>query len=162
MNKSNMITSLKNAMRAELDSIFVYNNALANAKDVEVITFFRNMVKEERTHYNMLLDYYQTITNEDKLKAMDTTGTVNTIFTDDFNKRIASNQVLFSAVSVAVLLEKNASEFYGKAAKETNDIVLKEFFLKMESLEKEHYDMLNEIAKEAENFYHSENRFVPF
>ena len=162
MNKSNMITSLKNAMRAELDSIFVYNNALANAKDVEVITFFRNMVKEERTHYNMLLDYYQTITNEDKLKAMDTTGTVNTIFTDDFNKRIASNQVLFSAVSVAVLLEKNAFEFYGKAAKETDDIVLKEFFLKMESLEKEHYYMLNEIAKEAETFYHSENRFVPF
>ena len=162
MNNTKMMASLKNAMRAEMDSIFVYKNALASAKDKEVITFFENMIKEERTHYNMLLDYYQAMTNEDILKAIDTTGTVNTIFTDDFNKRIAANQVLFSAVSVAVLLEKNAFEFYGKAATDTDDEVLKGFFVKMESLEKEHYDMLNEIAKEAENFYHAENRFEPF
>ena len=66
MKNKEMITALKNAMRGEMDSINIYQNALANAKDEEVIRFFNNMVEEERRHYNYLLEYYQTIANEKK------------------------------------------------------------------------------------------------
>jgi len=162
MNDKETLTALKNAMRGEMDSINIYQNALANSKDAEVISFFNSMVEEEQRHYNYLLEYYKTITNEEELKIIDTKDTENMIFTDNFLMRIGSNQMLFSAISVATLLEKNAFEFYQKSADQTDDIVLKKFFEKMVIWEKQHYDDLNKIADEAEKTYWQKNRFEPF
>ena len=162
MKNKEMITALKNAMRGEMDSINIYKNALSNAKDEEVINFFNNMVEEEQRHYNYLIEYYQTITNEKKLEAIDTKDTENMIFSENFIKRIGSNQMLFSAISVATLLEKNAFEFYQKSFDQADDEVLKKFFEKMVIWEKKHYDDLINIADEAENTYWQKNRFEPF
>ena len=162
MNNKEILTALKNAMRGEMDSINIYQNALANSKDAEVISFFNIMVEEERRHYNYLLEYYRAITNEETLKIIDTTDTENMIFTDNFLMRIGSNQMLFSAISVATLLEKNAFEFYQKSADQTDDTILKKFFEKMVVWEKQHYDDLIKISKEAENTYWQKNRFEPF
>lgn len=157
-----MLSALKNAMRGEMDSISIYQNALANSKDTEVIKFFQNMVEEEQRHYNYLLEYYQSITNEEILKEINTKDTENMIFSDNFIKRIGSNQMLFSAISVATLLEKNAFEFYQSSADQADDEVLKKFFEKMVNWEKQHYDDLIKIADEAENTYWQKNRFEPF
>ncbi len=162
MNNKKMLSALKNAMRGEMDSISIYQNALVNAKDPEVIRFFNNMVEEERRHYNYLLEYYQSITNEEVLKIIDTKDTENMIFTDNFIMRIGSSQMLFSAISVATLLEKNAFEFYQRSADQADDEVLKKFFAKMVTWEKQHYDDLIKIADEAENTYWQKNRFEPF
>ncbi len=162
MKKNEMLSALKNAMRGEMDSIGVYKNALANSNDEEVIKFFNNMVEEEQRHYNYLLEYYKTITNEEELKVIDTKDTENMIFSDSFIERIGSNQMLFSAISVATLLEKNAFEFYLRSADQTDNEVLKKFFEKMVDWEKKHYDDLLKIADEAENTYWQKNRFEPF
>ena len=162
MKKNEMLSALKNAMRGEMDSIGVYQNALANSNDEEVIGFFKNMVEEEQRHYNYLLEYFQSITNEEELKAIDTKDAENMIFSDSFIKRIGSNQMLFSAISVATLLEKNAFEFYQRSAEQADDEVLKKFFEKMVIWEKQHYDDLIIIADEAENTYWQKNRFEPF
>ena len=63
--------------KGEMDSIGVYQNALANSKDTEVINFFINMVEEEQRHYNYLLEYYKSINNEETLKTIDTKDTEN-------------------------------------------------------------------------------------
>ena len=84
------------------------------------------------------------------------------IFSDNFIQRIGSNQMLFSAISVATLLEKNAFEFYQRSADQTDDKVLKKFFEKMVTWEKQHYDDLLKIVDEAENTYWQKNRFEPF
>jgi len=162
MKNIEMLSALKNAMRGEMDSISIYQNALANSKDTEVIKFFQNMVEEEQRHYNYLLEYYQSITNEEILKEINTKNTENMIFSDNFIKRIGSNQMLFSAISVATLLEKNAFEFYQRSVDQTDDEVLKKFFEKMVNWEKQHYDDLIKIADEAENTYWQKNRFEPF
>jgi len=162
MKNIEMLSALKNAMRGEMDSISIYQNALANSKDTEVIKFFQNMVEEEQRHYNYLLEYYQSITNEEILKEINTKNTENMIFSDNFIKRIGSNQMLFSAISVATLLEKNAFEFYQRSVDQADDEVLKKFFEKMVNWEKQHYDDLIKIADEAENTYWQKNRFEPF
>ena len=162
MENKEMLAALKNAMRGEMDSIGVYRNALANSKDTEVINFFNNMVEEEQRHYNYLLEYYKSINNEEELKVIDTKDTENMIFSESFIERIGSNQMLFSAISVATLLEKNAFEFYQRSADQTDNEVLKEFFKKMVIWEKQHYDDLIKIADEAENTYWQKNRFEPF
>jgi len=157
-----MLIALKNAMRGEKDSINVYQNALGNSKDTEVINFFQYMIEEEQRHFNYLLEYYQSITNEEILKIIVTKDTENMIFSDNFIKRIGSNQMLFSAISVATLLERNAFEFYQKSAEQSDDEVLKKFFEKMSNWEKQHYDDLIEIADEAESTYWQKNNFEPF
>ena len=50
MKKNEILSDLKNAMRGELDSINIYQNALANSNDEEVKRFFNNMVEEEQRH----------------------------------------------------------------------------------------------------------------
>ena len=162
MKKNEMISALKNAMRGELDSIGVYQNALSNSTNAEVQNFFRNMIEEEQRHYNYLLEYYKSISKEEEIPELDLKETTNYIFSDSFKQRIGSNQILFSAISVATLLEKNAFEYYQKAAKQTDDRILKEFFEKMTNLEKQHYDDLIEIAEDAEITYWQQNRFEPF
>jgi len=162
MEKNEMLSALKNAMRGEMDSIGVYKNALANSKDEEVKRFFKNLVEEEQRHYNYLLEYYQFITNEEEIRVIDTKDAENMIFSDNFINRIGSTQILFSAISVATLLEKNTFEFYQRSADQTDDKVLKNFFEKMVVWEKKHYDDLLKIADEAENTYWQKNRFEPF
>ncbi len=162
MENKEILAALKNAMRGEMDSINIYQSALANSKDTEVINFFNNMVEEEQRHYNYLLEYYKSINNEETLKAIDTKDAENMIFSENFIERIGSNQMLFSAISVATLLEKNAFEFYQRSADQADNEVLKKFFEKMVTWEKQHYDDLLKIADEAENTYWQKNRFEPF
>ncbi len=162
MENKEILAALKNAMRGEMDSINIYQSALANSKDTEVINFFNNMVEEEQRHYNYLLEYYKSINNEETLKAIDTKDAENMIFSENFIERIGSNQMLFSAISVATLLEKNAFEFYQRSADQADNEVLKKFFEKMVTWEKQHYDNLIIIADEAENTYWQKNRFEPF
>jgi rubrerythrin len=162
MKNEKMLTALKDAMRGEMDSITVYQNALNNSTDSEVESFFELRINEEKQHYNYLLALYQAITNYQKLQPVKMDDTANMIFSNDFAKRIGENHLLFSAISVATLLEKNAFEFYRKAAEDTDDEVLKSFFKKMANWEMSHYDELLEISESAQTECWQENRFEPF
>ncbi|MDP8269468.1 MAG: ferritin family protein [Candidatus Tenebribacter davisii] len=157
-----LLAAIKDAMRGEMDSINIYKHALANTNDEEVKAFFENRVKEEKEHYNYLVDHYSSLTNDKALKKIEFTEGENLIFSENFKRRIGESQILFSAISVATMLEKNAFEFYGRAAEKTKDIQMKEFFNKMATWEKQHYDDLLEIAEESEQYYWQQNRFEPF
>ncbi len=158
----NILTAIKDAMRGEMDSISVYQNALNSTQDNEVKDFFENRVKEEQSHYNYLVDYYRSITDDTELKKIEFTEGENLIFSENFNQRIGESQILFSAISVATLLEKNAFNFYQKASENTDNEILKEFFSKMATWEKQHYDDLLRISEESEKYYWQQNRFEPF
>ena len=95
----NILKAIKNAMRGEMDSISVYQNALNSSQDNEVRDFFKNMVKEEQSHYNYLVEYYGSLTNDGELKKIDFTGGENLIFSENFQQRIGESQILFSAIS---------------------------------------------------------------
>jgi len=157
-----ILTALKDAMRGEMDSISVYQNALNSTQENEVRDFFKSMVKEEQNHYNYLVEYYKSLTDDVELKKIDFTQGKNLIFSESFKQRIGESQILFSAISVATLLEKNAFNFYQKAAENTNIKLLKEFFSKMATWEKQHYDDLLKISEESEKYYWQQNRFEPF
>ncbi len=162
MKSKQMLSALKNSMRGELESIYVYQNAMNRSQDEEVKKFFKNRTEEEKGHYNYLLKYYQSITNEEILKAIETNGSKNFIFSDNFKERIGSDQILFSAISVAILLEKDSFEYYQKCSDDADDKILKDFFQQMANWEKEHYDDLMEISAAAEKIFWQRNRFEPF
>lgn len=162
MDRKKILTALKNAMKGELDSVAVYQNAKNNSDNVEVINFFENRASEEKKHYNYLIALYQAVNNFEELKPVEMGEAENFIFSERFKQEIGKNNLLFSAISVATLLEKNAFDFYQKEASESDNQVLKSFFEKMSTWEKHHYDVLLEIAEEAKETFWQENKFEPF
>ncbi|MCK9558366.1 MAG: ferritin family protein [Candidatus Cloacimonetes bacterium] len=164
---AHLIDSIKKAMQGEMDSINLYQNAAEKSREQEVKEFFLSRREEERWHFNYLLDYYQQLSSN--ILASDVSNIlakVNlggpSIFSDSFIRRIGEDQALFSAISTALLLEKDAIDHYHKCAEETVIEALKSFFTMMSKWEMKHYEELVAIQKDAERYYWELNRFEPF
>lgn len=167
MKKDYLLKALKDAMKAELDSIFLYQKAMENAEDEEIINFFRERVEEEKRHYNYLLIFHKDIEGDrnivdltDEIKRI--SDSQKEIISDDFIRRIGQKPELFSAISTAVLLEKNSFEFYKKTAENVDIEELKSFFNQMAHWETQHYIDVLHIQNEAERHYWQLNKFEPF
>lgn len=160
------LTALRGGIKGELDSITVYRNALENNDDAEVRSFLENRIEEEKRHYNQLVAYMNEINDGKPLSPFKgeegPEDVTSPIITKEFATRIAKKQILFSALSTAALLEKNAMEYYRKCAEETDAVPLKSLFTYLSHWESKHYDDLLTIQKEAEEEYWRVNRFEPF
>jgi len=164
--KEQLINSIKKAMQGEMDSVNLYQNAADKSSDHEVKSFFMQRREEERRHYNYLLDYYQQLSSdiqpEDISDKLTRENLEKSIFSESFIRRIGEDQALFSAISTALLLEKDAIDHYRKCEQETDILTLKSFFAMMSKWEMKHYEELVDIQKEAERFYWEANSFEPF
>jgi len=164
--KEQLLSSLKKAMQGEMDSVTLYQNAANHSSDQEVKEFFHSRREEERLHYNYLLQYYQEISND--LQPSDLSDSIGNdwnkhpMISAAFLKRIGEDQVLFSAISTALLLEKDAIEHYRNSMNETDNLTLKSFYELMIRWESKHYDDLLTVQKEAEQYYWQKNQFEPF
>lgn len=166
INKDEILALLKKAMQGEMDSITLYQNAADHTDNEEVKSFFYERRDEEKQHYNYLLKYHKQLSEGDELADFtadyEALGERHPIISDDFVRRIGEDQYLFSAISTALLLEKNAIDHYRESAQEAKSERLSKFFSFMESWEKRHYDDLVEVQKQAERYYWDMNKFEPF
>ncbi len=164
--KEQLIGSLKKAMQGEMDSVTLYAGAAAHTQDQEVKEFFNSRKEEERLHYNYLLQYYQEISNDlqpsDLSDRITLPADAHPMISDSFIKRIGEDQVLYSAISTALLLEKDAIEHYRKSMIEADNLTLKAFYELMIRWESKHYDDLLVVQKDAEQYYWQINQFEPF
>jgi len=165
-SKEIMLRSLQKAIQGEMDSVTIYKSAADHTSDSEVKEFFLSRMKEEQLHYNYLVQYYKMISNDvvvhDIMDHLVFDNLLDSIFSSAFIQRIGEDQVLFSAISTALLLEKDAIDHYSKCEKETDILTLKSFYSIMVKWEKKHYEDLLEIQKEAEQYYWQINNFEPF
>ena len=165
MEKAELLEAIRKGIMAERDSIELYQNALLSSDDLEVRSFFQERVEEESRHYNYLLNYFRDVDEEREL--VDYTQDLpdyepEKIFSEQFLRRIGEKQTLFSAISTAVLLEKDSLQHYKNLAQDAEQPELKSFFSRMGHWETQHYiDVLN-IQKEAERYYWELNSFEPF
>ncbi len=165
MEKRELLEAIRKGIMAERDSIELYQKALDSSEDQEVRSFFQERVDEEKKHYDYLIQYYKDISEDREL--IDYTHDLSDIeaekiFSDDFLKRIAEKQILFSAISTAVLLEKDSLQHYKNLAQDAEQPELKSFFSRMGHWETEHYIDVLHIQKEAEKYYWELNDFEPF
>ncbi len=66
-----------------------------------------------------------------------------------------------AALSIGILLEKQALEFYTRQAEVSQDVNVRDFFLELANWEEEHYQMLLREDEALKEEYWSENRFEP-
>ncbi len=164
--KEDMLQAIKKAMQGEKDSVTLYENAAQRAGEEEVKEFFGSRAEEERRHFNYLLKYYQELSGDLLPSApaaeLSEAREARSIFSDSFIRRIGEDQFLFSAISTALLLEKDAFEHYSENADMTEYPELEKFFRLLAEWEKKHYDELLRIQQEAERHYWQINSFEPF
>jgi|MTBAKSStandDraft_2_1061841.scaffolds.fasta_scaffold02121_12 rubrerythrin len=166
MDRNSLKKVLKDGMLGEMDSVVLYESASQKA-DGEVKAFFVQRAEEEKTHYNYLLALYRQIDGGEAPAPQDIIHEGHevpsgTVVSPEFVRRIGKDQILFSAMSTAALLELRSIEFYRKKKEQASDKALREFFATMEEWEKEHYETVMKIQEEAEHHYWEINRFEPF
>ncbi len=164
--KTNMLDAIRKAMQGEKDSVTLYEKAAAHSDEPEVKEFFNSRADEERRHFNYLLKYHQEISGNLPLSAPDPelseVRDEGSFFSEAFVRRIGEDQFLFSAISTALLLEKDAFDHYKENAANAQEPQLKEFFELLAKWEMLHYDELLRVQQEAERYYWNLNAFEPF
>jgi rubrerythrin len=162
-----LLNSLQQAMLSERDGYKFYSMAAEQSGDSGAAETFSHLAEEEMAHFNVLQKEYQSLLD---------TGTWNPdtawgvpwrpegsgrIFSDEFARRIQGRHLEMAALSIGILLEKQAFEFYARQSETSDDANVRAFFHKLASWEEGHYRMLLQEDEALKEEYWSENRFEP-
>ncbi len=165
--RNDNLESLQQAMLSERDGYQFYSMAAERADDAGAAEMFDHLAREEMRHFGALQEKYRTLLG---------TGTWNPetawdvpwapedagrIFSADFVRRIRGRHFEMAALSIGILLEKQAFEFYRSQADVADDESVRAFFRELADWEDGHYRMLLRADEAIQADYWSANRFEP-
>jgi len=147
MENQELMKYLKIALKNEEEAAKLYREAAEASQNEQVKTFFHELEKEENTHYEYLMKYYQRLKKVAHVKEFAIEikyfgKPSKEIFNDEFMKDIAASRNIIQAMQVAAKKEKNAADFYENCKKYTREQELITFFDRMVSWEKNHLDLI--------------------
>jgi rubrerythrin len=163
-----ILDGLKQAIQAESDGHHFYLMAAQNTKDDKGKEIFGSLAKDEIDHFNFLTVQYKSFLETGKpdplrtiVKPIELTGN-NSIFSDDFKKRLKEAHYEMSALSIGAQLELNAINFYKDHAAQSSDPVVKKFYEELAEWESTHYQMLIHQQEQLQEEYWLQSNFYPF
>lgn len=166
MGRTDLKKILRHAMEAERDGFTFYTMAAERSDDSGARETFARLADEERTHYEALQNGYRSLAEGGAWSPA--SGLLSHrepeaagIFSDDFVRRIGGKHFEMSALSIGILLEKSAYEFYSRQADEADDQAVAALFRELAEWEETHYRLLLRQDEALKEEYWSENRFVP-
>lgn len=169
-NKEHLLGVVKNAIRVENDGYQFYRLAEEKTQDAKGKEVFASLAKDETNHMQILKSLYESIKGKGEFKfdevkdmkhILDTTSE-SPIFSEEFKQRLNRGQFEMTALSIGILLEKNAVEFYKKSAQGAEDKDVKMLFKYLADWEGEHLRALVNQQKYLQEDYWTEARFYPF
>ncbi len=162
-----LLPLLEAALRAERDGFEFYSLAAERSDDAGAKDVFSHLADEERRHFDALQKEYRSILDGAGWDANVILGErweparAGRIFSDGFRERIEGRHLEMSALSIGILLEKDAEALYRKAADGERDPAIQAFLRELAEWEGEHYEMLAGEDEYLRDLYWSENRFSP-
>jgi rubrerythrin len=156
------------AMKGELEGRELYKTAAASTDDSKAREVFSYLAEEENKHFETLEKMYHGILKGEELEIPPMQRLVrfedaqSPIFSRDFKSRIAEKHFEMSALSIALKLERDSSQYYKKMSDESEDEQLKDFFSRLAQWETDHYDALYKEIQFLEDEYYEKNNFSPF
>ena len=157
---------LLGALRAERDGHQFYLTASSQSEDRGAKELFEQLAGEERRHLDALRKEYRSLLDgagwDPSIDLGDRwSPPASGIFSEDFRRRIGEAHFEMSALSIGILLEKNAEAFYRKAAEEETDPAARRFLGELADWERGHYEMLLREDEALRDDYWNANRFSP-
>jgi rubrerythrin len=163
-----MRKALGTAMKGEIEGRELYLMAAEKSGDDKARGVFTFLAREEDSHLEALKGMYNALLKGEKLSIPSLPRLVNfedaesPIFSAGFKERLKGRHFEMSALSIAVKLEKDSFQFYGRMAEQSEDDGIKDFFLKLSAWEKDHFEALTREMDFLEEEYFRANHFEPF
>jgi rubrerythrin len=166
---NNELTILKDAIIAEMKAMEFYKLAADKGEDPEVKTAFTDLAAEEELHMTWLKEIYEKVADPVK-----NTGefAFETFFKTDakkdpvvlkFSEKVLSSASISVAVyGIAVNMEKNAVDFYQKAAAQTADPRLQLLFNALADWETGHAEQFSAGYEALMNSWWDSQGFSPY
>ena len=131
------------AMQTELEGYEFYKLAAVKCKDDGAKKMFDSLAKDEVEHHKLLRDRYYAIVEGRDFKAPKLTGksklrVKSPVFSKAFLESKKQKHFEMSALTVGILLEQNAIEFFKAQAEKAADSETKKMFKELAAWEGEH------------------------
>lgn len=131
--------------------------------------FFAEFANEELEHKRILAELYRTwrdksTWDEEILKGSrpHAFDIHDPILSEAFKKSLGTTHFDTTALDIAIVLEKEARDFYAKAAQKVDDPELKKILVWLAQFEDEHYDTMVKLHESLRSEYWHDNNFWPF
>ena len=167
MPEGRLLEILRGAMEVERDGFQFYSMAADRSEDPGAAEMFVRLAAEEQKHYEALQSQQRALLETglwDPDVVLDDAHTLEPlpeVFSEGFRKRIKGKHLEMSALSIGILLEKNAIDFYSQSAEQANEADVADFFRSLADWETGHYQMLLRLDEDLKEEYWNENRFSP-
>lgn len=167
-NKNRLTTAkgLAIAMQTELEGYEFYKVAAVKCKDDGAKKMFESLAKDEVEHHKILRDRYYAIVEGKDFKTPKLTGksklrVKSPVFSKAFLKSKKQKHFEMSALTVGILLEQNAIEFFKAQAIKSKDAATKKMFKELAAWEGEHLRALIAQKQFLHRAIFAEARFEP-
>ena len=167
MEQQQLSEALKHAMLAERDGHQFYTMAATKTELPEARELFEHLATEEKKHFDALQDRYRNVLEGAAWEAATAWGNpwkpqdASALFSDQFRVRIQGKHHEMAALSIGILLEKEAFQFYDTQADAADRPEMRAFFAELAEWERGHHAILLKLDEMTKEAYWEENRFSP-
>lgn len=166
-NELSATKGLAIAIQTEIEGYEFYNLAARKCKDEGARKMFESLAKDEVEHHRILKDQYDSIIKSGQFKPMRKPGksrlkVKSPVFSKRFLNSKKNKHFEMSALSVGILLEQNAIDFFRKQHKMVKDTKAKKLFKGLADWEGEHLRALLAQKQFLQREIFAAARFEPF
>jgi rubrerythrin len=166
-NELSAANGLAIAMQTEIEGYEFYRLAAQKSKDAGAREMFRSLAKDEVEHYRLLKAQYDNIVRGGDFKALRKAGrsrlkVKSPVFSKAFLSSRKNKHFEMSALSVGILLEQNAIEFFKKQHQQVKDAKAKKLFKELADWEGEHLRALLAQKRFLQREIFAAAHFEPF
>jgi rubrerythrin len=166
-NELSAANGLAIAIQTEIEGYEFYNLAAQKCKDDGARKMFESLAKDEIEHHRILKEQYDSIIKSGQFKPMRKPGrsrlkVKSPVFSKRFLNSRKSKHFEMSALSVGILLEQNAIDFFRKQHKQVKDPKAKKLFKELADWEGEHLRALLAQKQFLQREIFAAARFEPF
>jgi len=161
------VDGLAVAIQTEIEGFEFYKIAAKKSKDEGAKRMFESLAADEVRHRDMLNDQYQLIIQGKDFKPFrkppkSRFKVKSPVFSKEFLESKKKKNFEMSALSIGIMLEQNAIDFYREQKEKNEDPKIKKFFADLAEWEGGHLRALIAQKRFLQRAIFDEARFEPF
>ncbi len=161
------LAALQMAIQTEIDGHNFYQRFADQTDDPNARAMFERLARDEIMHLELLRNTKAMLEEsgewaEYRGVSLDVTESAPIFSRERVEQNIVAHSSDLSALRVAYLIEKDAVEFYTRAAQETDDPNGRRMFLDLAQMEQVHLDLLENEYNSLRDSFQSAMGFSPF
>lgn len=164
MDQDKALSILKDAILGEKRGEVFYETVAKQTENEGVRDFFLSMAEDEKYHQEILAEQYKNFSSKKAFlppQTKEASKLAVDILKPEVMNAISAASYEASAISAAMLMEKNAITAYTERAKETDDKSEKDLYTWLATWEESHLDDLVQLDNQLREKVWYDNNFWP-